>query len=97
MNQKFLREEADLKRILRDKTTDKDKKLDAIYDLIDELMLSGNFDQIDKILSESKINDPDIMLAYLTVTLPAKDKLKSREDYRLRASIILGEELLIGL
>lgn len=56
------------------------EQLDAIYDKCDELMQAGKWDELDIILSEISIRDTstDILLGYLTASLPGKSKLPSR-------------------
>ena len=59
-----------------------DTQLDCIYKKIDDLMWSGDFDEIDIIL-ENVPEDAclDLLLGYLTATLPVKKKLKKRDDF----------------
>lgn len=47
--------------------------------------------------SEFLINNPDIILAYLTITLPCKSKLKNRKQLWLIAKAIFDKENLRGL
>jgi hypothetical protein len=56
-----------------------DTQIDHIYDVIDELLLRGKFDHVDTLLySVSSSLNLDLILAYLTITVTAKDKLQNR-------------------
>lgn len=56
------------------------KGLDYIYDLIDDMLHEGQFQEIDDILEDAAIHDLPVLivLALLTTTLAAKTKLKNR-------------------
>lgn len=78
-----------------------DVSLDYLFDLIDELMLQGDFEIIDNfllfIVSLSQVMPVDILMGCLTITLPTKRLLKNRKDifkiteYKLKEG---GESLL---
>lgn len=59
-----------------------DKEIDDIYDLFDFLMKKGKWELLDGMLSEilQRVwrTEIDMLLTYLTATLPAKSKLPSR-------------------
>lgn len=82
-----------------------DLALDIIYDRFDEMLLAGKFSELDAFLGTASIDTlPTVLiLAVLTVTLPAKRQLKSRPEFFERARVALVErlefrdELLIGL
>lgn len=59
---------------------DREKEVDKIMDSIDDLLLLGNFTRVDaKALRYVGKEVPlDHQLAYLTITLTAKDHLKNR-------------------
>ena len=49
------------------------KRLDAIFDTIDDLCLAGKFDEVDNVLKNVDIqNEPTtLLIGYLTITLMA--------------------------
>lgn len=57
-----------------------DAALDLIYDTIDELLTAGKFEAVDRILWNLRTRPPktDILLGFLTVTLPARSRLAWR-------------------
>jgi len=58
---------------------DYENQLDEIYSVIDELMHVGNFKAIDLMLKYvSSDTEIDILLGFLTITLPIKTKLWNR-------------------
>lgn len=69
-----------------------DAELDHIYDLVDTLMKTGQFSALDKLLNRVDVESAsaDILLGYLTATLPAKRSLPSRSSffYRVRLELI---------
>jgi hypothetical protein len=79
--------------------------LDLIYDNVDELMCKGEFDQLDGEIKDIQSNELtlDILLAILTSTLPAKNKLHSRKKFfdstvaLLKSRGEYEEDLLLGL
>lgn len=82
-----------------------DAALDMVYDMIDDLLCAGQFDECDRLLNDA---DPDgcstdILLCLLTATLPASDKLPRREKLMGLARKVIrrrgldAEELLAGL
>jgi hypothetical protein len=78
-----------------------DEALDVIYEGIDDLLLAGSFDQVDQLLrdiSEDGVSS-DVLVALLTVTLPAKSKLPSRADFysRVERTLSVRSELEDGL
>lgn len=82
-----------------------DSALDLIYDQIDELLLSSDFDRVDRTLSEASPDDLPlpILLAILTATLPAKGRLQARSAFfesvqrSLKERGEFEDELLVGL
>lgn len=79
--------------------------LDIIYDYVDELLCNGEFSKLDEELSavDTKDISVDILIGILTATLPAKNKLLSREHLFKSVKqvlIVRGEyedDLLLGL
>ena len=56
--------------------------IDLIYDVVDAMLRDGRFDLVDGMLMEVNLQgDADTLLAYLTVTLPAKSKLDQRAHF----------------
>lgn len=82
-----------------------DAALDAIYDLIDDLMRAGRLDTLDGLLAcfRARIGyrSTDEILAYLTATLPARSRLHQRQNLVEAAWRVLQSrgqaELLAGL
>ncbi len=83
-----------------------DKALDVMYDAVDEQLLDGNIDLVDKWMMEIDLNRINIalMLGILTITKPFKEKLSARKDFylKVRDKIIETDaercdKLLIGL
>ncbi len=88
-----------------DKRGQTDAALDIIFDQIDETLLSGEFDRVDRILVEITPDDfsVELLLGLLTVTLPAKNRLCNRASFfkQVRHSLHergeTDEGLLVGL
>ena len=82
-----------------------DESLDLIYDYFDKLFWDEKWDIADKALREVKVSEYslDILLAILTSTLPAADKLSTRKkvfndiEIELRERGDLDDTLLVGL
>lgn len=70
---------------------DEDAAIDYIFNEVDERMLEGDFDSCDRILNAANPNDFTTVnvLAFLTITLCAREKLPSREGYFNRALEVL--------
>jgi len=60
-----------------DQSGQTDAALDIIFDLIDEMLLADQFEQVDRTLVGSWPRDlsTDLLLAFLTATLPARERL----------------------
>lgn len=70
--------------IFKNKTID---KIDHVYDLMDDLMQTDNFEQIDTILDFADPNgNIDYVLAILTTSSWCKGKLKNRDRFFKRVS-----------
>lgn len=88
-----------------DKRGQTDAALDIIFDRIDEMLLANEFDRVDRLLREIKLSDfsVDLLLGFLTATLPAKNQLSYRDAFFKRVEQLLhnrGEAqdgLLVGL
>ena len=67
-----------------------DKRLDAIWNVVDGLCHLGMFGTIDDLLLDPKTwyDNPDEMLGWAVATLPVKSKLRNRGDFmkRIRSS-----------
>lgn len=100
----------EIKNIIEDarqleKKGDSDQSLDLIYDHFDKLFWSASWTVADDILRDVKVSkySLDILLAILTSTLPAADKLPSRKtifnniENELRSRDELDNTLLVGL
>lgn len=66
--------------------------LDFIYDRLDNLLLAGDFDTCDAILTEVNVARLDSvgMIGFLTITLPARQRLDAREGLvtRIRDALL---------
>jgi len=76
--------------------------LDIIFGVCDELMLAGEFECLDDVLASLDGHSmlPEISLAWLTATRPAKEKLANRKNLVEQVRERLGQEatsLLLGL
>jgi hypothetical protein len=62
----------------------RNKRIDLIFNLFDDLMREGKFETID-ILLELILNQPNVddYLSLLTITIPAKNKLSARKQMLL--------------
>lgn len=78
-----------------------DAALDTVYDCVDDLLMSEEFEQLDQILCEVDTDKTSlhILLALLTATLPARERLSSRDVFftRVRDSLEKRNELRPGL
>jgi hypothetical protein len=65
------------------KPLDDYKKLDNLYDNLDEHFRNGRFEVVDEILSGVDVENEhiDILLGYLTASLPARHKLVKRKEF----------------
>ena len=63
--------------------TELEKILDAIYDGVDSMFKSGKFKECDDLLRSLNVDtiSTDVLLGYLTSTLPAKSKLPYRPEF----------------
>ena len=60
-----------------------DSKLDFIFDCIDDMLIAGEFSEVNEIIKKVDINKYDIslLLGFLTITLSAKNKLPYRSEF----------------
>lgn len=59
-----------------------DQRLDDIFDVFDDLFLSGQFRKADTLLSLMlNIEDRSLIVGILVITAPASDKLPSRKVF----------------
>ncbi len=88
-----------------DKRERLDTALDLIFDQVDELLLSGAFDEVDQILGHVVPDEfsTEVLVGLLTVTLPAKNQLARRDEFFQRVAETLrtrgetDQRILIGL
>ncbi len=82
-----------------------DAALDIVFDQIDEMLLAGNFSQVNRLLVDIAPEDysVELLLGILTSTLPAKNQLPDRAEFYTRTAQTLQsrgelqEGLLAGL
>ena len=81
-----------------------DQELDEITNLVDSLLTNGRFDLVNTILGSISVDlaKTDVLLTYLTVTLPAKTKLPNRGEFWNKCHAVFvergfGENLWMGL
>jgi hypothetical protein len=76
-------------------------ELDRIYLEIDELMFAGRLEDLERILSSVKIQETstDLLLGYLTATLPVKSALRNRKGFYedVERELIRRNQYLPGL
>ena len=60
-----------------------DSVLDTVYFLFDELLLAERFEDADNLIFMLLKANPTVALGVLTITLPAKSKLKHRRTLYL--------------
>ena len=60
-----------------------DQAIDRIYETIDEMLRNSEFAKVDALLYWTPVADTKtaILLAYLTITFPARNKLPSRARF----------------
>ena len=83
------------------------KSIDNIYDTIEKLFRTGYFKVVDNILKDIDVSEAhtDLLISYLTATLPGKQKLTNRNNFYMRVKKELEvrhhnyniENLLLGL
>lgn len=77
-----------------------DAKIDSIYDLVDDMMHRGDWlaldEQLETLARVAMLPD-DEMLAWLTMTLPAKSRLPSRAKLMAKARLQFAASTLVGL
>ena len=82
-----------------------DKALDMVYGHFDSLLRAGDYQRVDSLLAsvDPKAFGTDLLLGFLTITLPAKERLASRGrlfgsiEQELRARGDWEDNLLAGL
>jgi hypothetical protein len=62
------------------KNLDIDTQLDIIFEYIDDLLIEHDFEKVDELLLLRDLT-PDLAVGILTVTLPAKEFLKNRQNF----------------
>lgn len=88
-----------------DKSGDTDAALDVLYESVDNLLHDCRFAAVNKLLQDIPVNrmSIDILLGFLTVTLPARYELPSRAEFLSKVALQISsqgevaEELLKGL
>lgn len=70
-----------------------DAGLDVIYNTVDDFLCREQFDALDSILASIRAHDlsTDILLGILTATLPADNRLASRQEMYRSAKNVLKE------
>ena len=88
-----------------DKLGQTDAAIDVVFDRIDEMLLAGQFEQVDRLFDNTNPCDfsVELLLGLRTVTRPAKSRLFNRADFyeQVRRSLHergeTDERLLEGL
>jgi len=64
-----------------------DKQIDSIFNQVDDQLLEGNFGVVDDWLEQLDVDtmSSDIIAAWLSITLAAREKLHNRADFVVRA------------
>lgn len=83
------------------------RAVDVLFERVDDFFCAGQFDEVDEFLKEIlvEIQSVQMLVCILTVTLPAKEKLKNRDDFFKRVTKKVtaernpksAERLLMGL
>lgn len=70
-----------------------DEEIDEIFNFINGLFKKELFSTVDMIIKNIPVErqDSEIILSYMTITLPAKSKLPSRNDFVQRSIETLKE------
>ncbi len=68
---------------LRDTNMTTDKQLDELHNKIDGLLVGLEFDKVGKLLEKVSIvrTTTDMLLGYLTATLPARSRIVGRQGF----------------
>lgn len=76
-----------------------DKTIDKIYDWVDDQLRDGKFDLVDAALRDPVWEniDDDMIVTWLTTTLPAKSKLPNRKLWYEEGLKRMGQETMSGL
>lgn len=66
---------------------DVDKAIDILFEYVDDLLLAGEFAEVDEFLQAARMSElsKTLIVATLSITLAAKDKLHSREGFYYQA------------
>lgn len=59
---------------------DIDAQLDIIFNYVDDLLIEHDFAKVDELLLERNLT-AEVAIGILTVTLPAKEFLKNRQNF----------------
>ncbi len=73
----------------------KDEEIDVLFGKVDDLMLAGNFDAVDKMFVWK--DDVDWVLTLLTASLKAKSRFPNRKDFYDKAEKQYGIKVTTGL
>ena len=66
--------------LLNLKTLSVDAQLDIIFEYVDDLLIDHDFEKVDELLLERDLT-AEVGIGILTVTLPAKEFLKNRQNF----------------
>ena len=76
--------------------TDIPEQINRIYHLVEDLLCDGRFETVDLLLDSLNVDRvlPEVLVAWLTITLAAKDKLKTRDVFvqRCRACWVFQDQ-----
>lgn len=64
-----------------------DEAIDVLFDYVDGLLCDGNFDECNDLLNVVDFErlDSNLVVGFLSITISAKDKLRSRSNFVERA------------
>ncbi len=88
-----------LKAVELDDNSEHDAALDIIYDTLDDLIIAGEYDNVDCFLDQLKVENfcPNLLYGISTITFYAAEHLPSRALFVNRVNVIFKDKGLTDL